>query len=309
MATEKCAMNGTEFLDELAGRCVFPPGDLVCAVSGGADSLALLALAVHVRGQQHVTAIHVDHGLRQESSSEEDLVRKYAEQIGVAFEARSIELIDGPNLESRARAARYRALPHEVCTGHTADDLAETMLANLLRGSGLDGLSPMLRTAYPFRPLLGLRRTDTEAVCAYMDWVPLADPMNADPRFVRSRIRHEVLPLLNDVVDRDVTALLARSARVIHSDVALLDALADAFDPTDAKVLRSAPEPLARRALRRWFVQHGVDPEGHPPTLAAIDRAMSVVRGEAIACEVGFGWRLSRSHQRLSLTKTAPDQD
>jgi tRNA(Ile)-lysidine synthase len=296
--------DSSALLDQLVQRCTFPDGDLICAVSGGADSLALLALAAHLRGASAVKAIHVDHGLREGSASEADLVRKYADQMGLRFESRKIDLADGPNLEARARVARYEALPFDVCTGHTADDLAETMLANLMRGSGLDGLSPMMRTARPHRPLLGLRRVETQDVCAHMGWVPVDDSMNVDPRFLRVRIRHEVIPLMNDVVDRDVVSVLARSAHVIAADVAILDDLAAGLDPSDAKALREAPEPLARRALRMWFVKHGVDPEGHPPTLAAIDRAMTVVRGEVIACEVGFGWRFSRSHQRLSLTRS-----
>jgi tRNA(Ile)-lysidine synthase len=296
------ADNG-ELLSALSNRCVFPDGEIVCAVSGGADSLALLALAVTARGASLVNAIHVDHGLRSNSADEANLVRMYAGHLGAQFESRTIEVTDGPNLEARARIARYEALPSDVCTGHTADDLAETMIANLIRGSGLDGLSPMLRTERPYRPLLRLRRADTEAVCASLDWTPITDSMNTDPRFVRVRIRHEVIPLLDDIAERDVTAVLARSAQVIHADVALLDQLASQLDPTDAKTLREAPDPLARRALRRSFVQHGVDPDGHPPTYAAIDRAMAVVRGEATACEVGFGWRFSRSHQRLSLTQ------
>jgi tRNA(Ile)-lysidine synthase len=299
----------SELLSSLSARCNFPAAELFCAVSGGADSLALLALAVHARGAANVTAIHVDHGLRAGSRTEASVVRTCAEQIGARFESRVIHIVDGPNLEARARVARYEALPRDVCTGHTADDLAETMIANLLRGSGVDGLSPMLRTERPFRPLIALRRSETEAVCAQMEWMPVEDSMNVDPRFLRVRVRQEVLPLLDDVADRDVVSVLARSAQVIHADVSLLDELARQFDATDAKALQLAPEPLARRALRRWFVEHGVDPEGHPPTFAAIDRAMSVVRGDAIACEVGFGWRMSRSQQRLSLRKTVSDQD
>ncbi len=296
--------DGIALLGQLASRCSFPEGDVDCAVSGGADSLALLVLAVHVRGASSVRAIHVDHGLREGSADEADVVRKYTEQLGASFESRRIELSDGPNLEARARVARYESLPLDVCTGHTADDLAETMVANLLRGSGLDGLSPMMRSARPFRPLLKLRRAETQAVCSHMGWDPIEDTMNADSRFLRVRIRNELLPLFDDLVDRDVVSVLARSAQVIAADVAILDEFAAALDPTDAKALREAPESLARRSLRMWFVKQGVDPEGHPPTLAAIDRAMAVVRGEVIACEVGFGWRLSRSHQRLSLSNS-----
>jgi tRNA(Ile)-lysidine synthase len=294
----------TEVLDGIASRCVFPDGPIVCAVSGGADSIALLVLAAHVRGADNVAAIYVDHGLRATSSDDAATVRKYAEQLGVGFECRTIELVPGPNLEARARVARYEALPLDVCTGHTANDLAETMVANLIRGSGLDGLSPMMRSHRPFRPLLALQRADTLAVCAHMKWEPIHDSMNNDARFLRVRIRHEVMPLLDNVADRDVVGVLARSAHVIAADVAILDELAAALDPSDAKALRTAPEPLARRALRMWFVKHGVDPDGHPPTLAAIDRAMAVVRGEVTACELGFGWRFSRSHQRLTLSTT-----
>jgi tRNA(Ile)-lysidine synthase len=295
----------TEVLDGIASRCVFPDGPIVCAVSGGADSLALLVLAAYVRGANDVTAIYIDHGLRATSSDDAATVRKYAEQLGARFELRKIELADGPNLEARARIARYEALPLDVCTGHTANDLAETMVANLVRGSGLDGLSPMMRSYRPFRPLLALHRADTLAVCAHMKWEPIHDSMNEDPRFLRVRIRHEVMPLLDDVADRDVVGVLAQGAHVIADDVALLDQLAALLDPTDAKALREAPSPLARRALRQWFTKHGVDPDGHPPTFAAVERAMAVVRGEVIACELGFGWRFSRSHQRLSLSRSS----
>ncbi len=302
-------MKVTELISSLADRARFPSDHLHCAVSGGADSLAMLALAVHVAGPDRVTAWHIDHGLRPGSATEGAAVSETATQLGASFESRRVQVEAGPNLEARARAARYEALPDTVCTGHTTDDVAESVLMNLMRGAGFDGMSPMQRSGSPrkgqvvSRPIIALRRHETAALCEALGWTPLVDPMNTDTRFVRSRVRHELLPLLNDIAGRDVASLLARSAEVASNDVDILDALAGELDPTDARSLAVAPSGLARRALRRWFLETGVDPDGHPPTLAALDRALAVVRGDVIACEVGFGWRLSRSHQRLVLQK------
>ncbi|MCB1016512.1 MAG: 7-cyano-7-deazaguanine synthase, partial [Acidimicrobiales bacterium] len=95
---------------------------MTCAVSGGPDSLALLALAV--AAGLEVTAVHVDHGLRPGSGREAEVVEAAAERFGARFSARRVTVVEGPNLEARARAARYAALPPDACTGHTADDQA-----------------------------------------------------------------------------------------------------------------------------------------------------------------------------------------
>src|SRR5687768_368395 len=155
---------------ELLRRCRFPaPGTTVtCAVSGGADSLALLVLAVAAGCQ--ATAIHVDHGLRPGSAAEADVVAAAAERLGAAFRAERNPVEPGPNLEARARAARYAVLPPDVLTGHTADDQAETVLLNLLRGAGLPGLAGI--RADERRPLLALRRRETVAVCAAAGLIP-----------------------------------------------------------------------------------------------------------------------------------------
>ena len=125
--------------DDLLARCTFPPdlGPVSCAVSGGADSLALLVLARHAGLE--ATAVHVDHGLRPGSAAEADVVAAAAQRLGAGFRAVQAAVEPGPNLEARARAARYAVLPSDVLTGHTADDQAETVLLNLLRGSGSTG--------------------------------------------------------------------------------------------------------------------------------------------------------------------------
>lgn len=277
-----------------------PAGRLALAVSGGADSSALAVLAAAAGFA--ATVYHVDHGLRPGSPAEADRVRALAEDLGFAFVGLAVEVPAGANLEARARQARYGVLPAGVLTGHTMDDLAETVLLNVLRGAALDGLAPMTG---PYahgrvtRPLLALRRRDTEAVCAAWGVEPVQDPTNGDGRYTRNRVRTELLPLIADIAQRDPVPVLARQAGLLGADADYLDRLAAPLDPTDARALRSAPEPLARRALRA-FVRSG--DEGHPPSEAELERVMQVVRGERVACELGGGRRLRRSAGRLELS-------
>ncbi|HLX87195.1 MAG TPA: ATP-binding protein, partial [Acidimicrobiales bacterium] len=111
---------------ELAGRATFPPpgSEVLCAVSGGADSLALLVLAAEAGCR--VTAVHVDHGLRPGSDEEAEVVAAAAARVGAAFRAEQVQVEPGPNLEARARAARRARLGEDAATGHTMDDQAET---------------------------------------------------------------------------------------------------------------------------------------------------------------------------------------
>jgi tRNA(Ile)-lysidine synthase len=267
------------------------------AVSGGADSLALLVLAA--AAGLDVTAFHVDHGLREGSHLEAERVAKSAARYGARFESRAVDVPPGPDLEARARAARYAVLPPGVLTGHTMDDQAETVILNLLRGAGLDGLSGIHRR--PNRPLLGLRRHETALLCAEEGIEPVIDSTNDDPRFRRNRVRHEVIPLLSDVAGRDVVPVLARQADLLSDEAALLDGLAARLDPTDVSDLREAPIPLARRALRKWLrdPSEGGDPEAHPPSAAEVARVLAVVGGEVTACELSGGRRVARSGGRL----------
>ena len=279
---------------DLLARCAFPsPGTTVdCAVSGGPDSLALLVLAVEAGLM--VTAWHVDHGLRPGSDAEGERVAVVADSLGAAAVSVTAMVGDGPNLEARAREARLDALPDGVLTGHTADDQAETVLLNLLRGSGVHGSAGIGDPGR--RPLLGLRRSETRALCVACGLDPLDDPMNDDPRFVRNRIRNEVLPLLAEVSDRDPVPLLARHAGLAGEAVVLLDALIADIDPTDARTLAVLSPELARLALRGWLT--GLL-GGRPPDAAAIDRVFDVAGGLVRATEVAGGLRIERSRGRL----------
>lgn len=271
-------------------RCTFPPPRtaVTCAVSGGADSLALLVLAVAAGCD--VTAMHVDHGTRPDAD-ETTVVAAAAERFGARFKTASIDVPRGPNQEERWRDARRHALPRDALTGHTADDAAETTLLNLLRGAGLDGLAGI--RPGPTKPILALRRAETSAVCAHHDLTPIDDPTNADPAYRRNRVRHELVPLLDAIAQRDVVALLARQSTHLRDDAQFLDELASAIDVTDARALNAAPIPLARRAVRRWLTDE------HPPDAATIERVLAVAACKVKACEVGEGERVERAGMRL----------
>jgi tRNA(Ile)-lysidine synthase len=287
---------GDPLIADLVGRCTFPaPGaPLVCAVSGGPDSLALLVLAVAAGCQ--VTAVHVDHGLRPDSAEEATVVAEAAQRYGAGFRAEQVVVEDGPNLEARARAARLAVLGPDAATGHTADDQAETVVANLLRGAGVDGLAAM-RGGHR-HPLLDLRRAETEALCATEGLRPVRDPSNHDPRFLRNRIRAELLPLCSEVAGRDVVPVLARQALVLAGDAAILGAVASLLDPTDARTVAGAPDPVARRVVRDWLTDRGP----YAPPLDAVERVLEVARGDRVATEIPGGARVARSAGRLSIT-------
>jgi tRNA(Ile)-lysidine synthase len=272
---------------------------VVVGCSGGADSLALLALAAD--GGLAPIAVHVDHGLRPGSEREAEIVADAAARLGAAFDARRVTVAEGPNLEARAREARYDALEAvrgahgatAVLVAHTADDQAETVLLNLLRGSGSAGLAGMpVRRGHVVRPLLGARRADVRAECHRRRLVPWEDPSNDDLSFRRNWIRHEVLPLLERGSGRDLTPLLTRQADVLRSECDFLDALARAAWPGEAgaraRDLTALPDPLARRAVRCWLGPP-------PPALDEVDAILAVARGERRAVDLAGGRRVRRS--------------
>ena len=278
----------------MLARCTFPPAgtDLACAVSGGADSLALLVLAVAAGCR--VTAFHVDHALRPGSGAEAEVVEEAAGRFGAGFVALRAPVDPGPNLEERAREARRAVLPPGAATGHTADDQAETVVLNLLRGAGLDGLAGMRAGAA--HPILAVRREETRSLCREAGLSPVEDPTNACLDIRRNRVRHEVMPLLERVGGRDVAAVIARQAALLRVDADQLDALAAGIDPRSVAEVAAAPEALARRALRAWL--RGAL-GGRPPSSAAVERVMAVVRLEARAAEVGRGVTVRRRAGRL----------
>ena len=272
------------------------------AVSGGPDSLGLLLLAPEAG--LDVTVHHVDHHARPTSGDDAEHLQGICQQLAVTYVRHDVVVENGANFESRARAARRAAMPPGVLTGHTMDDLAETVLLNMLRGAGLDGLSPMVND--PTKPLRDLRRRSLHEFVDSTPYVALHDETNDSPAFRRNRVRHELMGLLDDVAGRDVVPILARQAALLHDERRWLDELARddeavSLEDADCRVLRTWP----RARLRRWLrVQlRGVDQGdgSHPPSASEIERAIDVVDGEAVATELSGGRRLSRKDQHLTM--------
>ncbi len=279
---------------------------VVAGCSGGPDSLALLALAASA-GLEPI-AVHVDHGSRPGSEEEAAAVAAQAERLGVGFRAEHVDEAFGPNYEARARAARYAALERArialdataVLVGHTADDQAETVLLNVLRGSASAGLGAMaVRRGHIVRPMLKLRRFEIEAICAQLGIEPVRDPSNDDVAMRRNWIRHEVLPLLSDGAGRDLVPVLARQAAILRDESEYLDTLAAAAWPAAgarlARPLAAMPPVLARRAVRLWLGPP-------PPSLDEVERVLAVARSEVRATEVAGGRRVWRSAGRLHVS-------
>lgn len=263
-----------------------------CGVSGGADSLALLVLAV--AAGLEVTAVHVDHGIRPGSGSEAEVVKGVARTLGAGFRSETVVVPPGSDLEARARRARRAVLGPEVMTGHTADDQAATVLINLIRGAGPRGLAGM--RPGPTKPILGLRRAETVALVESLGISPVVDESNSDPRFQRNRIRSEVLPLMADIADRDVVPLIGRAADHLRSLEGFVAEEARGLDPTDTRALVEAPEPLATEALRIWLTV-----DGYAPSQAELGRVWAVVRHEVTGCEISRGRRIRRTNGILRL--------
>ena len=289
--------------ESLLARCHFPPRTRAVdlAVSGGPDSLGLLLLARAAGLVVHVH--HVDHHARASSTQEATCVQGLCAQLGVPFSVHDVTVEPGANFEARARAARRAALPVGVLTGHTMDDLAETVLLNMMRGAGLDGLSPMVGD--PSKPLIDVRRNDLHYYVAGSPYQPLYDETNESADFRRNRVRHELLPVLCDVAGRDVVPLLARQAALVHEERAWLDVLggpdlARGLEDVDCRELREWPSARLRRWLRAQLSHDDADGV-HPPSSEEIERALGVVRGDVVATELAGKKRLSRSAQRLTL--------
>ncbi len=284
----------------LVDACHFPAtGPVDLAVSGGPDSLGLLLLA---REAGLVARVHhVDHHARPTSTDDAHFVRELCARFAVSCQVHDVRVAPGPNFEARARTARRAVLPATALTGHTMDDVAETIVLNLLRGAGLDGLSPMIGD--PTKPLVRLRRADLHAYVAASGLVARHDETNDSPQYLRNRVRHEVLPLLDAVSGRDVVPVLARQAGLVHDERRWLDELVGSDDralgDVDCRELRGWPVAHLRRWLRARLASPDRGDGSHPPSFDEVERVIAVVRGESVATEIAGGRRVARRAQRL----------
>jgi tRNA(Ile)-lysidine synthase len=202
---------------------------ILAAVSGGPDSMALLHVLALVRGKLAfgLFAHGVDHGLRAGAAEELDKAEELARALEVPFGRSSLRVPRGGNLQARAREARWEALEaaagtvgaDRIATGHHAEDRAETLLIRILRGTGPAGLGVLPpRAGSRIRPLYRARRADIDAHLRRHRIPFSVDPSNADPRFLRTRVRHEVLPLLEAMSPQVVDHLCRLADALIRKD-------------------------------------------------------------------------------------------
>jgi len=259
-------------------------------VSGGPDSVALLRAVLDLGGGP--TALHVDHGLREGSPEDAEFVRGLCGRLGVRCEVRRLRLGEGANLQERARRERYglaeevagRLGLRTVATGHTADDVAETVLMNLARGAGLRGLAgiPPVRGRV-VRPLIERTRPEVIAYLAELDQPYLTDPTNLTGKYARNRIRLEVLPVLQELYP-GAARNLARAASLAREDLEALEGLvegvldlrnSEVVVPLDA-LLGLAPA-LRRHAVRRAY--SAVLPDAPPLGSALVGAVLKLAEG------------------------------
>ncbi|MEO6472863.1 MAG: tRNA lysidine(34) synthetase TilS [Aeromicrobium sp.] len=272
-----------------------PGARLVVAVSGGADSLALAVATSFVAGKNAhpLTAVIVDHQLQDGSAAVAEKARQQVESLGISATVVTVDVGTGGGMEAAARRARYAVFDalddaDAVLLGHTLDDQAETVLLGLGRGSGSRSIAGMAAVEGIYRrPFLALERKATERVCRVsgLDW--WSDPHNADPSYTRARLRHEVLPLLEDVLGGGVAKALARTADFLRADNAALDELAtsvsDARETATLQVagLEMLPEAIRTRVLRKAALDAGADAsELAAHHIRGIDRLISDWHGQ-----------------------------
>jgi len=238
------------------------------ALSGGPDSLALTAAAATLKP---TIALIVDHQLQRDSHLVAATAQQQAMALGcVDAQVLCVEVGTTGGPEAAARTARYRALDEArgdapVLLGHTLDDQAETVLLGLGRGSGARSIAGMRPYDPPwYRPLLEIRRAVTHGACSELRIDPWHDPHNADRRFTRTRLRTEVLPLLEDVLGGGVAEALARTATALREDTETLDELAQwaleaasTDEGLDTGQLTVLPDALRRRVIRSWLLAGG----------------------------------------------------
>ena len=278
---------------------------IVCAVSGGADSMALLWSLYLLKEEWDLTveAAHFNHHLRgEESDRDEAFVRDFCEGYGIPLYVGSNQVKPGKKgLEAAAREARYaflRALPGKIATAHTADDNAETILLHLVRGTGLKGLGGIMpRNGNVIRPLLSVTRTQVEELLEEYCVPHIEDSSNETDQFLRNRLRHGVMPLLRQENPRIAENLSAMALR-LRQDEEALSSLADAG--ADIPTLRSQAPAVRARSLEQFLKASGVrEPEG-----VHIDQAEALLFSDNPSARANFpGVTITRRYDRLEVLK------
>lgn len=291
-------------------RLVCPGDQVTCAVSGGADSMALLFALYLLKEKLQITlsAAHYNHGLRgEESDRDEAFVRTFCDRFEIPLYCGHGQVTAGPKgLEAAAREARYaffETIPGKIATAHTADDNAETVLMHLVRGTGLKGLGGITPVrGRVIRPMLGITRQEVLAFLEEYHVSFVTDSTNETDEFLRNRIRHRVMPLLKEENPR-LAENLSAMALSLRQDEEALEALAGEELPPVSQ-LRELPAALQSRLLAAFLERSSVK----EPESAHIELAKSLVNSPNPSAKAQFpgGVTVGRNYDALTVLTLPP---
>ena len=309
---------------------LIPPGaGVLCALSGGADSMYLLCRLLEGREKYGwtVCAAHLDHGLRESAGRDADFVRAWCEERGVPLtsgreDVAALARREGLGVEEAGRAARYRFLADAareagcalIATGHHAGDNAETVLMNLIRGCGLKGLTGIpQRRGNIVRPMLSVTRSEIEAYLNANGAPHVEDETNTDLTYTRNKVRHQLLPLLEELNPR-AAAHIAAAARRLGEDEELLSAqaaplIAQGLDIPDGlalpvRALQEAPRPLALRACAMLLERAGLGGEA-----VHLENILSIAAGDGPSAHVDVPGGSVRRQYELLVFSPGPEPE
>lgn len=295
----------TKLLECIRRYDMLQPGDsVVCAVSGGADSMALLMGLYLLREklQINLSAAHFNHGLRgEESDRDEAFVQDFCDRLDIPLSCGHGQVCAGKKgLEAAARDARYaylKTLPGKIATAHTANDNAETVLMHMVRGTGLKGLGGITPVnGSLIRPLLTATRSEVLAFLQEYHVGYVSDSSNQTDDFLRNRLRHHVMPLLEQENPRLAENLTAMALE-LREDEAALSAMAEYEELPPVQSLRQMPRPLRARTLMAFLEKSGVK----EPEREHIALAESLILSDKPSAKASFpgGVTICRKYDRL----------
>ncbi|MEI9894280.1 MAG: tRNA lysidine(34) synthetase TilS [Chthoniobacter sp.] len=288
-------------------------------VSGGRDSVALLH-QLHAAGFRQLIVCHLDHALRAESGADARFVEEFARKLGCEFvlqreDVTALARRRKQSLETAAREARYSFFAHlarehdcpRLFLGHHADDQVETLLFNLFRGAGANGLAGMSPLSIRkidgisfqiSRPLLGTWREEIDAYIAKHQLTCVEDVSNSDRKYTRNRLRHEIIPALEQAFGRDIRRSIWRSAEILRAEDELLaDLLGNIPPELNVPALAAEPVAVQRRRLRAWLKLHRVPEVG----FVEVEAVRQLLAGRTAKVNLPGDWHARRRARRLFL--------
>ena len=296
-----------------------PEERCLIGVSGGRDSVALLH-QLHAAGFRRLVVCHLDHALRAGSAADGRFVEEIAAGLGCEFvlqreDIRALAKQRKKSLETAAREARYSFFAHvarkhdcpRLFLAHHADDQVETLLFNLFRGAGANGLagmSPMSNRKIDgislqiSRPLLGTWREEIDAYIGKHQLAFVEDASNSDRKFTRNRLRHEIVPALEKAFGREIRRAIWRSAEILRAEDELLaDLLGDTPPELNVPALAAEPVAVQRRRLHVWLKFHNVPDVG----FTEVEAVRKLLNGGTAKANLPGGWHARRRAKRLFL--------